>query len=76
VNNESQKHHRRSIRLKGYDYTQPGGYFVTICAYQREEIFGEVVNGEMRLSSLGKIVQTEWFRSAVPRLEAGCSCRD
>ena len=59
MNNESQKHHRRSIRLKGYDYTQPGGYFVTICAYQREEIFGEVVNGEMRLSSLGKIVQTE-----------------
>ena len=59
MNNESQKHHRRSIRLKGYDYTQPGGYFVTICAYQREEIFGEGVNGEMRLSSLGKIVQTE-----------------
>jgi REP element-mobilizing transposase RayT len=62
-------HRRRSIRLKGYDYTQPGAYFVTICAYQRDEIFGEVVNGEMQLSSPGKIVREEWFRSAEIRKE-------
>jgi len=62
-------HHRRSIRLKGYDYTQPGAYFVTFCTYQRDEIFGEVINGEMKLSPLGEIVLQEWFRSAEIRKE-------
>lgn len=62
-------HHRRSIRLKGYDYTQPGAYFVTMVTYQRDEIFGEIGNGEMKLSPLGKIVQEEWFRSAEIRKE-------
>ncbi len=62
-------HHRRSIRLKGYDYTQNGAYFVTICAYQREAIFGEVVGGEMQLAPIGQIIQTEWFRSAAIRKE-------
>jgi putative transposase len=62
-------HHRRSIRLKGYDYTQPGAYFVTICTYQRAEIFGSVINGEMKLSALGEIVQAEWRRSAEIRKE-------
>jgi REP element-mobilizing transposase RayT len=62
-------HHRRSVRLKGYDYTQPGAYFVTFCAYQRDEIFGEVINGEMKLSALGKIVHEEWLRSAQIRKE-------
>ena len=66
---DPQKHHRRSIRLKGYDYAQPGAYFVTICTYQRDEIFGEVINGEMRLSALGKIVREEWLRSAEIRKE-------
>ena len=62
-------HHRRSIRLKGYDYTQPGAYFVTVCTYQRAEIFGDIVNGEMKLSALGKIVREEWYRSAEIRKE-------
>ena len=62
-------HHRRSIRLKGYDYTQPGAYFVTFCTYRRDEIFGEVINREMKLSALGKIVHEEWFRSAEIRKE-------
>ena len=62
-------HHRRSIRLKGYDYTQPGAYFVTFCSYQRDEICGEVINGEMTLSALGRIVRDEWFRSAEIRKE-------
>lgn len=56
-------HHRRSIRLKGYDYSQPGAYFVTMVTYRRDEIFGEVVNGVMRLSPLGQIVHDEWMRS-------------
>ena len=58
------KHHRRSIRLPGYDYTQPGAYFVTICTHNREPLFGHVVNGEMVLNAWGRIVWEEWFRTA------------
>ena len=54
------RHHRRSIRLKGYDYTQTGAYFVTICAYQWECLFGDVRDGEMVLSEYGRIVQETW----------------
>ena len=50
------KHHRRSIRLPGYDYRQPGAYFVTICAYQRQCVFGDVVDGQMVLNQYGMIV--------------------
>ena len=53
-------YHRRSIRLKGYDYAQPGAYFVTICTQNRECLFGEVVDGAMRLNALGEIVQRTW----------------
>ena len=48
-------HHRRSIRLKDYDYTRPGAYFVTIATYERVECLGEVVDGEMSLSEEGRI---------------------
>jgi len=58
------KHHRRSIRLKGYDYTQPGAYFVTICTYQREILFGEIVDGKMLLNPCGDIARDEWFKTA------------
>ena len=57
---DPQKHHRRSIRLKEYNYASAGGYFVTIIARHRESLFGEVVNGEMRLSRYGEIVQKWW----------------
>ncbi|MEK6751434.1 MAG: transposase [Chloroflexota bacterium] len=59
-----QIHHRRSVRLKGYDYTQAGAYFITICSHQRGHIFGEIVNGEMKLNSLGEIARTEWFKTS------------
>lgn len=52
---------RKSPRLKGYDYSSEGMYFVTICTYQRDLIFGDVVDGEMELDKLGKIVQWHWF---------------
>jgi REP element-mobilizing transposase RayT len=55
-------HHRRSIRLAGYDYSQPGAYYVTICTATRECIFGEVVNGEMRLNRFGAMAHREWIR--------------
>ncbi len=58
------RHHRRSIRLKGYDYTRPGAYFVTICTHQRAHLFGQVVDGEMQPNVFGEIVQEEWFRTA------------
>ncbi|OGO37839.1 MAG: hypothetical protein A2W35_02965 [Chloroflexi bacterium RBG_16_57_11] len=64
-----QKHHRRTIRLRGYDYSQPEAYFVTICSYLRESLFGQIVDGQMQLSPLGEIVKHEWFRSAQIRHE-------
>jgi putative transposase len=57
---DPQKHHRRSIRLKGYDYAQAGAYFVTIVAWQREMLFGEIVDGKMILNDFGKIVSEKW----------------
>jgi putative transposase len=53
-------HHRRSIRLKGYDYGQAGLYFITICCQDRAFLFGEVVNGEMKLNAFGEIAWQEW----------------
>ena len=50
-------HHRRSIRLKGYDYSQPGAHFITICTQDRACLVGEVVDGEMRLNDAGRMVQ-------------------
>ncbi len=51
---------RRSIRLKGYDYSQVGAYFLTVCAQDRACLFGDVVNGEMRLNECGNIVACTW----------------
>jgi REP element-mobilizing transposase RayT len=57
-------HHRRSIRLAGYDYASEGGYYVTIVTQGRACLFGEVVDGEMRLNDFGRIVHEEWYRTA------------
>jgi len=56
------RHHRRSIRLKGYDYSQAGAYFITLCTQDRACLFGKVVNGEMRLNDAGRMVLAEWNR--------------
>ncbi len=53
-------HHRRSIRLKGYDYSQPGAYFLTICTQDRKCLYGEIVDDKMRLNDAGQMVQTVW----------------
>ncbi len=55
-----EKHHRRSIRLKGYDYSQPGWYFVTVVTQNREMLFGDVVNNKMMLDLFGKIIDYHW----------------
>jgi len=54
------KHHRRSIRLRGYDYRQAGAYFVTICSQNRECMFGQVVEGQMILNAPGHMVELVW----------------
>lgn len=56
----NQNHHRRSIRLPGADYSVPGFYFVTMCVKNREHLFGEVVNREMRLNEYGNIIKNMW----------------
>jgi putative transposase len=58
-------HHRRSIRLKGYDCTQAGLYFITICTQNRLCLFGKIENGEMVLNDAGMMVKTVWYEIPV-----------
>jgi REP element-mobilizing transposase RayT len=60
---ESTRHSRRSIRLKGYDYSQTGAYFVTICTYNRKCNLGKVINDEVQLNKYGHIVENELLKS-------------
>ena len=53
-------HRRRSIRLPNYDYSRPGAYFVTICVQGRACLFGDVVDGEMRLNDFGRVTYDCW----------------
>ena len=80
-------HHRRSIRLQGYDYSQSGAYYVTIVAHRRECLFGEIVPvgadlksaptaPTMQLNEYGKIVERAWFDlpNHYPHIELGTFC--
>lgn len=53
-------HHRHSIRLRGYEYSHAGAYFVTLCTWQRECLFGEIVDGDMVLNDMGSIAAAAW----------------
>ena len=55
-------HHRRSIRMKEYDYAQPGAYFVTVCTRRHVCILGNVINGKVELNNFGNIVLICWNR--------------
>lgn len=55
-------HHRKSIRLKGYDYSQAGAYFITICCHNRICRFGNIENKKMILNELGQIAFDEWIK--------------
>ena len=70
---DPQKHHRKSIRLQGYDYSQAGAYYVTIVTYQRDCLFGEIVDGEMYINAYGEIVQKWWDEILIhfPNVELG-----
>ena len=54
-------HHRRSLRLKHYDYSRAGFYFVTICTQGKEHLFGEIVYDEMVLGLAGEMVHELWY---------------
>jgi putative transposase len=63
------KHQRRSIRLKNYDYSASGAYFVTICVQNRDRLFGNVFDNEMILNDAGQMIVTEW-QTLPPRFPA------
>jgi REP element-mobilizing transposase RayT len=53
-------HHRRSIRLKGYDYSLEGAYYVTVCTRNMSCLFGKITDKEMRLNDAGKMIRSVW----------------
>ncbi len=61
-------HNRRSIRLKNYDYSNGGAYFITICCKARACLFGEIVHGEMKLNANGRIAYDEWLHTTKIRM--------
>jgi REP element-mobilizing transposase RayT len=63
-NYDHERHHRRSIRLDGYDYAQDGVYFVTVCAYGRECRFGSIADEIMQINAEGEIIVACW--QAIP----------
>lgn len=66
---EQSIHHRHSHRLKDYDYSSEGSYFITLLTKGRVPLFGEIVDDEMVLNDFGRIVVEEWERSAAIRAE-------
>ena len=69
---DTSKHHRRNICLRGYDHSQLGAYFITICTRDRMCIFGEIVNGVMHRNEAGHIVAWTWqdLPNHVPKWDA------
>ena len=59
-----ERYHRRSVRLRKYDYSQTGAYFITIVTQSRECLFGNIVHGDMKLNNIGLIVKDEWVKTA------------
>jgi REP element-mobilizing transposase RayT len=53
-------HNRQSIRLNGFDYSQEGNYFITICAHNRQSLFGKIIKEDMEINQVGNIVNFHW----------------
>ena len=51
---------RKSIRVPGFDYTQNGAYFITVCSHNNEHLFGQIVDCKMDQNSFGRLVEEEW----------------
>ncbi|MEP6646678.1 MAG: transposase [Saprospiraceae bacterium] len=66
-------HHRRSMRLRGYNYAKAGSYFVTAVCKNRQPIFGEIQSGKMILSEFGQIAFDNWYQTPLirPNVELG-----
>jgi len=64
-------HRRQSIRLKEYDYSQAGFYFITLCVHNRELLFGEIIEDKMILNAAGKMIAREWqaLQKRFPHIE-------
>ncbi len=73
MNYNPEFHHRQSVQLKDYDYSQQGIYFVTICTQNRQSLFGEIEDGQMLLNSAGLMIQVQWSElyQRFPRIEIG-----
>ena len=65
---ESERPQRRSIRLPGYDYSKAGAYYLTICAHERQQLFGKVEDGTMVMNDAGRIVAEEWLKTGQIRI--------
>ena len=65
--NSGYLNNRKSTRLNNHDYRLPGGYFITICSYQRNPIFGKISNGRIIQNRIGNIVEKEWFKIPIYR---------
>ena len=59
---DSKTYHRKSIRLLSYDYSGTGAYFVTICTQNRKCLFGEIIEADVNLNEIGKMVLWHWRR--------------
>ena len=70
MNYNPDRYRRRSIRLKGHDYSKPGYYHVTICSQDRECLFGEIIDRKMTLNEIGEIIDMQWRNLSVkyPRI--------
>jgi putative transposase len=63
LKDNSKKHQRKSIRLSEYDYSFPNWYYITICTYERRNLFGKINNDKLILNKLGKVVEEEWIKT-------------
>ena len=66
---DPENHHRHSIRLKDFDYSRAGAYFVTICTYNKKCMLGNIINDKMHLNKYGSIFKNEWLQSPNIRTE-------
>jgi hypothetical protein len=64
---DPEKHHRQSCRIMGYDYSQPGSYFITIKTYMNQNAFGFIRNKSVILNNNGILVYNEWIKTSLMR---------
>lgn len=58
--NDGETYRRRSLRLRRYDYSHPGMYFLTVCTQDRNCLFGRIDDGKMVMNAAGRMIEAEW----------------